>query len=223
MRHSEHDENLAEVRAILGRLQRISRTRSPGDARAAGEDAASRALRAKTQDGSSPAASIPRFATAALVAVPLLAVVAGAGIVVVLTGNRQPDAVVKTPPPDGSPQSAAAEDAPAQGRDQPTPNSEDASNLSRTLQLASELMASGHVRAARAALLRITQNDSADVAWALARSYDPNHLATIAAPDAGPDITEATRWYRTWYDIAVKQGQVSDSVSLERVIRAMTK
>lgn len=223
MRHSEHDGNLAEVKAILGRLQHISRTRRPGDARAASDDAASPALRPKRQDGSSPAAGIPRFATVALVAVPLLAIVAGAGFVAVLSGNRQPDAVVKTPPPDGSPHAAAAGDTPAQGRDQATPKSEDASNLSATLQLSSELTASGQVQAARAALLRVMPNDSADVAWALARSYDPNYLATIAAPDAGPDITEATRWYRTWYDIAVRQRQVSDNVSLERVIRAMTR
>ena len=62
---------------------------------------------------------------------------------------------------------------------------------------------------------------SPDVAWALARSYDPNYLGSIPATDAGPDIEQATRWYRTWYAAAVKQGLVADSVSLERIIGSM--
>jgi hypothetical protein len=82
-------------------------------------------------------------------------------------------------------------------------------------------MTSGQVRAARTELLRVAQEGSADVAWALARSYDPNVLGAIAAVDASPDVAEATRWYRTWYDVAVKQGLVADSVSVERIIRSM--
>ena len=75
-------------------------------------------------------------------------------------------------------------------------------------------------QAARSELLRVASEGSADVAWALARSYDPNFLRTVSA-DAAPDIAEATRWYRTWYAIAVKQGLVADSVPLERIIRSM--
>jgi hypothetical protein len=90
------------------------------------------------------------------------------------------------------------------------------------LQVASDLVASGQVRAARDVLLRVTKEESADVAWALARTYDPNFLVTIQAADAAPDVAEATRWYRTWYDIAVKQGLVADSVSLDRIIRSMS-
>jgi hypothetical protein len=82
-------------------------------------------------------------------------------------------------------------------------------------------MASGQVRAAREVLLRVTKEESADVAWTLARSYDPNFLITIQAADAAPDVPEATRWYRAWYDIAVKQGLVADSVPLDRIIRSM--
>jgi hypothetical protein len=83
-------------------------------------------------------------------------------------------------------------------------------------------MASGQIRAARDILLRVTNEESADIAWTLARSYDPNFLVTIQAADAAPDVTEATRWYRAWYDIAVKQGLVADSVSLDRIIRSMS-
>jgi len=83
------------------------------------------------------------------------------------------------------------------------------------------LMAAGRIQAAREELLRLVPEDTADVAWALARTYDPNFLATIPVADAGPNVAEATRWYRTWYAVAVKQGMVGDSVSLDRIIGSM--
>ena len=109
-------------------------------------------------------------------------------------------------------------DAPALSpvmRLQRPPNSQD------TLRTASELITAGHIRAGRAELLGVMHEGSADVAWALARSYDPNFLGSVTAADAPPDIVEATRWYRRWYGIAVKQGLVTDSVSLERIINSM--
>jgi hypothetical protein len=86
-------------------------------------------------------------------------------------------------------------------------------------------MAKGQVRAARERLLALTAGGSpnADVAWALARSYDPNVLVEVPAADAAPDIEEATRWYRAWYAAAVRQGLVADSVSLERIIGSMRR
>jgi hypothetical protein len=89
------------------------------------------------------------------------------------------------------------------------------------LQAAMGLMAAGRIQLARQELLRLTPEETADVAWALARTYDPNFLATIPVADAGPNVAEATRWYRTWYAVAVKQGLVGDSVSLDRIIRSM--
>jgi len=89
------------------------------------------------------------------------------------------------------------------------------------LKAAMALMSSGAVRAARQQLLAMAADGSPDVAWALARSYDPNFLGTIPAADASPDIGEASRWYRAWHAGAVKEGLVDDSVSLERIIRAM--
>ena len=89
------------------------------------------------------------------------------------------------------------------------------------LQVAVGLMNAGRVQAAREQLLRVVAEGSADVAWALARSYDPTFLSTIPSADAGPDIGEATRWYRAWYTISVKQGLVADSVSVERIINSM--
>jgi hypothetical protein len=82
-------------------------------------------------------------------------------------------------------------------------------------------MAAGRILAARKELLRLAPDDTADVAWALARTYDPNFLATIPGADAGPNVAEATRWYRTWYAVAVKQGLVGDSIPLDRIIGSM--
>jgi hypothetical protein len=87
--------------------------------------------------------------------------------------------------------------------------------------VAQGLLAGGHVQAARKQLLGSVSDGAADVAWMLARSYDPNFLAAIPAADAGPDIEQATRWYRAWYAAAVAQGLVPNSVSVERIISSM--
>jgi hypothetical protein len=89
------------------------------------------------------------------------------------------------------------------------------------VEAAQALMSTGRVQAARQRLLAMASDGSPDVAWALARSYDPNHLKGIQGADAGPDVAEATRWYRTWYAAAVKQGLITDSVSLEKIIGTM--
>ena len=89
------------------------------------------------------------------------------------------------------------------------------------VEAAQALMSTGRVQAARQQLLAIASDGSPDVAWALARSYDPNHLKGVQGADAGPDVAEATRWYRTWYAAAVKQGMISDSVSLEKIVGSM--
>lgn len=95
------------------------------------------------------------------------------------------------------------------------------------LQAALALMNSGRVQLARQRLLAMAADGppdvAPDVAWALARSYDPNSLKAIPGADAAPDIDEAARWYRTWYAAAVKQGMVADSVSLERIIGSMQR
>ena len=137
-------------------------------------------------------------------------------------------AELPVPPPTGDPPAppqTAELAAPSRTADPPAPlqTAELAAPPApqATLQVALGLMASGRVQAARGELLRLAPEDSADVAWALARSYDPNFLGTLSTADATADIAEATRWYRAWYAIAVKQGLVADSVPLERIIRSM--
>jgi hypothetical protein len=89
------------------------------------------------------------------------------------------------------------------------------------LEAAMKLLSAGRVQAARKQLLAIASEDGVEVAWTLARSYDPNFLDTVPGADAGPDIPEAARWYRAWHAAALKQGLVTNSVSLERIIGSM--
>jgi hypothetical protein len=223
MRFLNDDPKLTEVKAVLDRLQRIPREPNANVAQAAEVGPALPALPpqpaelAPAGNGRSrwPAgmaffvrrANAPPLATAVIVAL-----VAGfAGTAIFVGTDRQHDAGAK-PPPDAAPQAAIPESAALY---------EAQKSATEALQSASELIASGQVQAARTVLLRAGPDQSADVAWALARSHDPNFLATLQSSDASADIGEATRWYRTWYGLAVKQGMVADSISLERIIRSM--
>ena len=89
------------------------------------------------------------------------------------------------------------------------------------IDTAQDLLSRGQVQAARKQLLGLASADAADVAWMLARSYDPNFLVTLPSADGSPDIDQATRWYRIWHAAAVKQGLVPNSVSVERIIGSM--
>jgi hypothetical protein len=103
-----------------------------------------------------------------------------------------------------------------------TPPAARPSTLGRpALDAALGLLSAGRVQAARKQLLALASEDSAEVAWALARSYDPNFLGTIPGADAAPDVPEATRWYRAWHAAAVKQGLVTHNMPLERIIGSM--
>lgn len=90
-----------------------------------------------------------------------------------------------------------------------------------TLQSADQLIRAGRLVAGRAQLLRIAPEQSADVAWALARTFDPAVVGRIENADAPPNVDEAAKWYRQWHALAVRQGLVADSVSIDRMIRAM--
>src|SRR5690606_31782967 len=96
-----------------------------------------------------------------------------------------------------------------------------AKRVKAALEVARGLMAEGKVRAARMRLMTLAEQGSPDAAWDMAQSYNPNVLAKVPKPDAPADIKEAERWYRAWYDAAVKEGLVEESVPLERIIRSM--
>jgi hypothetical protein len=245
MHQSEQDDpNISEVKAVLERLQQISRSRNTGGLESPGKDYA--ATRHAPRPAERPVAelesgrtaphsiatsdqpvNIPKRRRAAAAAVIAGLLVASVGVYVLFGLTHQTDSIVE-PLLDGAlkgsiaaaPGSAMVQPAdlsvtPARPLVSQTPKSQAA------LQAASGFIATGRIQAARAELLQVAQEGSPDVAWALARSYDPNFLSTISTADAGPNTVEATRWYRIWYDIAVKQGLIAESISLERIIRAM--
>jgi hypothetical protein len=127
----------------------------------------------------------------------------------------------RTGPSAGIPaiQSSEGSAFPAAGDRQPAGKVE--ASAQSILEKALQDLAAGHIKAARDALIRSQHQGSADMAWTLARSYDPKFLAEIAHRDAEPNVTEAARWYRIWYSRAVTDGLVADSVSLERIIGSM--
>ena len=89
------------------------------------------------------------------------------------------------------------------------------------LDIARGFMQAGRVAMARQTLMAAGISDRPDAALLLARSYDPNYLATLPSSDAKPDIEEARRWYTHWYDIASKAGEVPSTMRLDLLLRSL--
>lgn len=206
------------MKAVLQRLQRISTEPGPAEPQTPAE---------------TPPLSDRRVVVAAALAIAAVVIVAGAFALLDFNRPTVSTAGHPQPPPAAASPKTAPESKPAAAPGStPIPRSDTSlappaakpqspSTAKPALDVALGLLTTGRVQAARKQLLGLVSEDAADVAWALARSYDPNFLSTIPAADAGPDVAEATRWYRTWYAAAVKQGLVADSVSLERIIGSM--
>jgi hypothetical protein len=205
MRQSgREDRNLSEVRAVLHRLRGL-----PAERQSAGPRLAELGFRRGYLVGIASTTTV--MVTAALVLV-FGYVLPGFGPQATSTPKDDPNrqvASLKLPDASGVVTRSAI-------------STEERPGVSTTVGPAAEaaqaLMSTGRVQAARQRLLAMASDGSPEVAWALARSYDPNHLKEIQGADAAPDVAEATRWYRTWYAAAVKQGMISDSVSLEKII-----
>jgi hypothetical protein len=207
MAHSNNkDPKLSEVKAVLQRLQGFETEPEPATNKSADTDR-------RSGRGAVVAAWFVILATTVglLGAVYLFVLTTGPGPDPPRTAEEAPARMVSVPP---SPPQAQE---PAAAPQRPDPAAPD---VKAALEGARALMAKGKVRAAREQLLTLANRGSPDAAWDLARSYDPNVLAGLSA-DATPDVKEATRWYRTWYAAAVRDGLVADSVSLERIIGSM--
>ena len=209
MAHSNNkDPKLSEVKAVLQRLQGFEAEPEAATNMSAG--ASQRSGR-----GAVVAAWFVILATTVglLGAIYLFVLSTGPGPDLPRTAEEAPARAVSVPPSPPPAQEPAAAAAPQR----PDPAAPD---VKAALEGARALMAKGKVRAAREQLLSLATKGSPDAAWDLARSYDPNVLVGLSA-DATPDVKEATRWYRTWYAAAVRDGLVADSVSLERIIGSM--
>jgi len=204
--HSQTESKLGEVRAVLQRLQTFSA--EPNTPSEAG---------APESTVSEPAATGRRRAPAAIGLTIAGTAFAVLGLVwlTVLSADRAYLPAAATPDVTVGNRAISDGDAAAS---QPVLRS----LVPRAdIDVAQELLTKGQVQAARKQLLGMSSGDDADVAWMLARSYDPNFLATLPRADAAPDIEQATQWYRTWHAAAVMQGMVPNSVSVERIIGSM--
>jgi hypothetical protein len=80
---------------------------------------------------------------------------------------------------------------------------------------------SGKIKAARELLLQPFLASTQDGAWLIARSYDPNYLATVASPDAAGDKAKAAEWYGRWRDIGARNGVPMDNAQLRRLVESL--
>jgi hypothetical protein len=231
---NQSDPKLGEVRAVLQRLQAFSVEPDSAEHRSAGQperhnvEGAGHGTEGETGWTFRSMASGRVPIAIALTIAGLSALLGGTWLTMTPAGRANPPPVVvldATPKDAGVPAvhhsaahkeaavdlGGASASAPAPHPLAPRP----------AMAIAQELLKKGRVQAARKQLLGLVSGNTADVAWMLARSYDPNFLAAIPAADAGPDIEQATRWYRAWHAAAVAQGLVPNSVSVERIIGSM--
>ncbi len=116
---------------------------------------------------------------------------------------------------------AAQTPAPAVPHAPPEPPAPPPAPPSPAIANAKQLMDAGKIVAARDLLMRQSLSTSQDGAWLLARSYDPNYLAAVKAPDAAGDKEKAAEWYRRWRDIGARNGAAMDDVRFRRLIETM--
>jgi hypothetical protein len=208
MDRSQTDSKLGEVRAVLERLQTFSAEPNNSQLRSDAGTSESSASEPAAGGRRAPAAIGLTIAAAAFALLGLF-------WLTISSTDRADLPVAATPDVTVGNHAISEGDASA---GQPVLRS----SMPRTdIDVAQELLSKGQVQAARKQLLGLSSGADADVAWMLARSYDPNFLATIAHADAAPDIEQATQWYRTWHAAAVMQGMVPNSVSVERIIGSM--
>lgn len=86
---------------------------------------------------------------------------------------------------------------------------------------ARRLIGEGDVESARKRLMQGGPEARADIAFLLAQTFDPNYLRSLPASNSLPDRAQAERWYKKWYELAVNSGLEMDNGRLQRIIKAM--
>jgi hypothetical protein len=244
----DDDKNLHEVKTVLRRLQRIgddlppaeAAGRNTGNAMATLQNLVDRKGVSQAQAKEQvPAHKRPtqgkRLGALALAMIAAATVIVLAGDLLLkywpAFSSSKRDAPVNGVAPaspamiEGAGTKIFASKLPNESR-QPVPQAETtdrqaASPANPAIGNARQLMDGGHIVAARQLLRQPDLTASQDGAWLLARSYDPNYLATIQSPDAAADKVQAEEWYRHWRDIGVRNGMVMDDLRLKRIIESM--
>ena len=233
MERSLSDPKLGEVRAVLERLQSFAAdpdgTQPPAEASSSGFNGH---VTKTHQPGTYERVyELPDFGgeSAGKRRTPAAIGLGIAGMAVILLGVVW---LIVSPGDRGEQSAAATPDVIPAGRAIPQGDTPERDTLAKQpgptvrpsragIDAAQDLLSKGQVQAARKQLLGLASADATDVAWMLARSYDPNFLVTLPNSDGRPDIEQATRWYRIWHAAAVKQGLVPNSVSVDRIIGSM--
>src|SRR5947209_11627565 len=205
MERSLSDPKLGEVRAVLERLQTFAAdpdsTQPPSEATngaafkghatsahqsGAHEPGAHRSGEPESgeSDSSSDRSIGKRRAPAAigLGIAGTVVIVLGVVWLIVSPGNRGELSAAATPDVTPAGRAISERDAPVK---EPLPPARPPRAAIATAQ---DLLSRGQVQAARKQLLGLASADAADVAWMLARSYDPNFLATLSSADGSPDV-----------------------------------
>jgi hypothetical protein len=212
MHEGKEDADLADVKAVLKKLQRLD---SPQEEAAQPAQIATRKVRRSR--AAAPVQGIAVFdrkraaitgASAAKRRLkPVHIYVAGAlalvvGVSVMLYGTQFPSGL--------SGVARSGGDAPAPGRD-----------ATMLLTEARRLLREGDILSARKILLTGDPEKRAEFAFTLAQSYDPNYVRSLQRANSSPDRSEAERWYKRWYDLAVDSGLEMENARLMRIINAM--
>jgi hypothetical protein len=221
---ADSDKKLAEVKAVLERLHRISTEpedmpASNGDASRVGRGALGLTVATEAAKPEAPAFQPERGVlssrSAGLIGAALtVLVVAGAGGLAFWKMNTG------QPGQDNAFNLTLGKDRQTAALPAPTPSVLAPADDAKRIAEAEKLITGGKVADARK-LLDDLAPQSADAALMLARTYDPNFLRTISGADAEPDAAEAERWYRTWHANASKNGLSMEPERLDRIIRAM--
>jgi hypothetical protein len=209
MAGAQEDPALAEVKAILQRLQRLDLPDSPDEAPSVSANSSGAEAPASSNAGPPAIDVFARKQAALSVTQPPVkpekkgtySLIAGAAALIVAgTGGYF---FLSKPP--------VAQRAGIQSKE----------DEAKILSEARRMIGDGNVVQGREALSRAAPESYAGIALLLAQTYDPNYLAALAKSDAKPDKAEASRWYRIWFALAVKNGLELDSDRLQLIINAM--
>ncbi len=137
----------------------------------------------------------------------------------VIAGSLAPEIVVRVAPP------AATLARPLHPSEPPPASTAlpaaTAASAPSIVAEAQAMLGRGDVLAARGLLRAPAVRREIEALLTLARSYDPNFLASLARADAAADAAEAERLYRDWFALAVEAGLVSGEVQLDRLLRSL--
>jgi hypothetical protein len=225
MREAWEDPNLADVKAVLRKLQRLDVVsgepqpspdwivpRPPKSVPPAGSGKRLLSIFKRTQAAFSIRSVRPRVSQRSLVfAAAALTLIACASVLAALYKAPNTSAGIEGEIPSPVLDKKREEHSPML----------DKKNEVILLTEARRLIGEGDVESAQKRLMQGGPEARAEIAFLLAQTFDPNYLRSLPASNSLPDRVQAERWYKKWYELAVNSGLEMDSGRLQRIIKAM--